>query len=133
MMGDYELDYTKKWAEIIGSADGFIFVTPEYNHSYSPVLANAINYLNKEWNYKPVSFVSYGSAAGGARAVEHLRGIAGELRMFDLRDQVLFSNYYFNLDDQGKYKFTDQDVETANVLLKELTTWAQKLKVAREN
>ncbi|HEY5267832.1 MAG TPA: NAD(P)H-dependent oxidoreductase [Candidatus Saccharimonadales bacterium] len=133
MMNSYEHDHTKKWSKIISETDGFIFVTPEYNHSYSPVLANAIDYLNVEWNYKPVSFVSYGSMAGGARAVEHLRGVAGELRMFDLRDQVLLPNYYLNLDEQGKYKFSDQESEIANVMLTELSTWAKKLKTAREN
>lgn len=133
MMGDYELDHTKKLAEIIGEADGFIFVAAEYNHSYAPVLANALNYLNAEWNYKPVSFVSYGSQAGGARAVEHLRSIAGELRMFDLRDQVLIPNYYFRTDEEGKYTFSDQEESEASTMLSELTTWAQKLKVARES
>jgi NAD(P)H-dependent FMN reductase len=133
MMGSYQHEHTKKWAKMIAEADGFIFVTPEYNHSYSPVLANAISYLNIEWNYKPVSFVSYGSVAGGARAVEHLRGIAGELRMFDLRDQVLFPNYYFNLDEAGKYKFSEQESESANTMLTELSTWAKKLKLARES
>lgn len=133
MMGNYELDHTKAWAKIVGDADGFIFVSPEYNHSYSPVLANAINFLNAEWNYKPVSFVSYGSQAGGARAIEHLRGIAGELRMFDLREQVLIPNYYFRTDDDGKYEFTEQEAEGANVMLAELATWTKKLKIARES
>jgi NAD(P)H-dependent FMN reductase len=133
LAGNYVHAHTKKWAETIGEADGFIFVTAEYNHSYTPVLANAINFLNAEWNYKPVSFVSYGSAAGGARAVEHLRGIAGELRMFDLRDQVLLPNYYFNLDENGNYKFTEQEAELAQVLVNELATWSKKLKVARES
>ena len=133
MAGNYEHDHTKAWAKTVGEADGFIFVTPEYNHSYSPVIKNAIDYLNAEWNYKPVSFVSYGSQAGGARAVEHLRGVAGELRMFDLRDQVLIPNYFFRTDDQGVYEFSDQEAESANVLLTELATWAKKLKVARES
>lgn len=132
-MGDYELDHTKKLAKIIGEADGFIFVTAEYNHSYAPALANAINYLNAEWNYKPVSFVSYGSQAGGARAVEHLRGIAGELRMFDLREQVLLPNYYLRLNEKGEYQFSEEETEAANALLGELATWADKLKVARES
>lgn len=133
MMGDYELEHTKKLAETIGEADGFIFVVAEYNHSYAPVLANALNYLNAEWNYKPVSFVSYGSQAGGARAVEHLRTIAGELRMFDLRDQVLLPNYYFRTDEDGKYEFSEQEEKEAGVMLSELTTWATKLKTARES
>lgn len=133
MMGNYELDHTKKWAKIIGEADGFIFVTAEYNHSYTPVLANAINYLNAEWNYKPVSFVSYGSMAGGARAVEHLRGVAGELRMFDLREQVLIPNYYFRTDEEGKYEFSEQEEQTANTMIAELASWTQKMKLARES
>ena len=133
MMGNYEHDHTKKWAKIVGEADGFIFVSAEYNHSYTPVLANAINYLNAEWAYKPVSFVSYGSMAGGARAVEHLRGIAGELRMFDLREQVLIPNYYFRTNEEGKYDFSEQEGEMANTLIAELATWTKKLKVARES
>lgn len=129
----YENAHTKEWAKIIGDADGFIFVTPEYNHSYAPALGNAISYLNAEWNYKPVSFVSYGSAAGGSRAVEHLRGIAGELRMFDLREQVIIPNYYFNLDEQGAYRFGEAEETQAAALLDEIVTWTEKMKVAREN
>ena len=132
MMGDYELEHTKKLAETIGEADGFIFVVAEYNHSYAQVLANALNYLNTEWNYKPVSFISYGSQAGGARAVEHLRGISGELRMFDLREQVLLPNYYFRLNEQGEYQFSEDEVKAASTLLDELSTWAGKLKIARQ-
>lgn len=133
LMHQYELPHTKKWAEVIGEADGFIFVTPEYNHSYAPALGNAISYLNKEWNYKPVSYVSYGSAAGGARAVEHLRGLAGELRMFDLREQVLVPNYYFNQNDKGEYQWGETEETQAKALLEELTTWTKKLKTARQS
>jgi NAD(P)H-dependent FMN reductase len=133
MMGDYELEHTKAWAKIVGEADGFIFVTGEYNHTYTPVLANAIDYLNAEWNYKTVSFVSYGSMAGGARAVEHLRGVAGELRMFDLREQVLIPNYYFRTNDQGAYQFSDQDTKQAETMLAELATWTAHLKIARNS
>lgn len=133
MMGDYELDHTQAWAKTVGEADGFIFVAAEYNHSYAPVLANALNYLNAEWNHKPVSFVSYGSQAGGARAVEHLRGIAGELRMYDLREQVLLPNYYFRVNDEGKYEFSEQEEKEANTMLAELATWAGKMKIARES
>ena len=74
----------------IASFDGFVFVTPEYNHSTSGALKNAIDFLFAEWNNKAVGFVSYGSV-GGARAVEHLRLIAGELMMADVRAQVALS------------------------------------------
>ena len=65
-------------------------MTPEYNHGTSGVLKNAIDYLYAEWNNKAVGFVSYGSV-GGARAAEHLRLVAGELQMADVRQQVALS------------------------------------------
>jgi NAD(P)H-dependent FMN reductase len=55
-------------AATIGAYDGFIVVAPEYNHSASGVLKNAIDYLYAEWNNKVAAFVSYGSL-GGARAI----------------------------------------------------------------
>jgi NAD(P)H-dependent FMN reductase len=71
-MGNYTKPHTKAWAAKIGSFDGFVFVAPEYNHSVSGALKNAIDYLFKEWNHKAAGFVSYGST-NGVRAVEHLR------------------------------------------------------------
>src|SRR5205085_7000461 len=63
-LGQYQNDHTKKWSAKIASLDGFVMVTPEYNHSTSGVLKNAIDYLYVEWNNKAVGFVSYGSVAG---------------------------------------------------------------------
>src|ERR1700742_4097321 len=65
--GQYSQPHTLEWGAKIGSFDGFVMVTPEYNHSTSGALKNAIDYLFAEWNNKAVGFVSYG-AAGGARA-----------------------------------------------------------------
>src|SRR6266436_10270692 len=72
IMGQYSKPHTKAWAAKIASFDGFVFVTPEYNHSISGALKNAIDFLFAEWNNKAAGFVSYGGA-GGARAVEQLR------------------------------------------------------------
>jgi NAD(P)H-dependent FMN reductase len=88
--GRYAKDHTKAWAARIGSLDAFVFVTPEYNHSTSGVLKNAIDFLYAEWNNKAAGFVSYGSA-GGVRAVEHLRLVMAELQVADVRAQVAFS------------------------------------------
>ena len=88
--GQYQNEHTLQWAQKIGSFDGFVIVTPEYNHSTSGVLKNAIDYLYAEWNNKAVGFVSYG-AVGGARAAEHLRLISAELQMADVRQQVALS------------------------------------------
>ena len=88
--GDYQNEHTRQWAAKIASFDGFVIVTPEYNHGTSGVLKNALDYLYAEWNNKAVGFVSYGGA-GGTRAVEHLRLVAGELQMADVRQQVVLS------------------------------------------
>jgi NAD(P)H-dependent FMN reductase len=89
-MGQYQNQHTKDWAATISAFDGFIFVTPEYNHSTSGVLKNAIDYLFAEWNNKAMGVVSYG-LVGGARAAEHLRLIGGELQMADVRTNVALS------------------------------------------
>lgn len=128
--GKYANEHTKAWSKKIGEADGFIFVTPEYNHSYSAVLKNAIDYLYSEWNFKPVSFISYGALPGGSRAVEHLRGVAGELKMYDLREQLIIPNYWEHLTD-GKYQFTEQQKNTAELMIVSLLFWAKHMKVAR--
>lgn len=131
MYGEYTKPYTKKWSKKIDASDGFVWVTPEYNHSVSPVLKNAIDFLHHEWNWKPVALVSYGGGAGGSRAAEHLRAVAGELKMYDLREQVLLPNYWDHLDEQGKYRFTKEQAEEAGELLNSLVFWAEQMKAAR--
>lgn len=97
-MGRYTKAHTIAWAETIGSFDGFVFVTAEYNHGPSGALKNALDFLSREWQDKAAGFVGYGGA-GGARAVEHLRQIVGSLHVADVRDQVVltlaadFENY----------------------------------------
>lgn len=127
----YTKEHTIEWSEKIQEADGFIFVTPEYNHSVSPVLKNAVDYLYQEWNFKPITFVSYGSA-GGSRSVEHWRGIAGELKMYDLREQVMFTGVHSKLDENGNYPFSEEEKHTANKMLDSLIFWANAMKKPRE-
>jgi NAD(P)H-dependent FMN reductase len=92
MMGRYSKEHTKAWAATIDRFDGYIFVTPEYNHSLPGALKNAIDFLYTEWNNKACGFVSYG-ATGGTRAAEQLRLIAAELQMADVRAQVVLPFY----------------------------------------
>src|SRR6201988_186763 len=76
----YEHDVVKKWTEQIATADGFVFVTPEYNYGPSAVLKNAIDWVYPEWNHKAAAFVSYGGAMG-ARGVQQIRETLIELQM----------------------------------------------------
>src|SRR5947209_20163624 len=86
-LGQYTKEHTRAWAAKIDSFDAYVFVTPEYNHGTSGALKNAIDFLYKEWNNKAAGFVGYGSALG-ARAVESLRLVMGELQVADVRAQV---------------------------------------------
>lgn len=125
-------EHTKKWASIVAEADGYIFVTPEYNHSTSAALKNAIDYLIYEWAHKPVAFASYGSQAGGTRAVEHLRAIAGELKLYDLRDQVMISNYWTQLDEKGQFVPTSEQDEAVKGMVQALMFWTEAMKAPRQ-
>jgi len=69
ILRQYSKPHTFAWSERVEAADAFLFVTPEYNHSYAPALKNALDFLNKEWWRKPVGFVSYGGVSGGTRGV----------------------------------------------------------------
>lgn len=124
-MGQYQHDHTKNWAAKVASFDGFVMVTPEYNHSTSGVLKNAIDYLAAEWHNKAVGFVSYG-AAGGTRAVEHLRLIAGELQMADVRQQVALS-LMTDFEHFSTFKPGDHHTPALATLLDQVVAWSTAL------
>ena len=84
MMGQYTKDHTRKWSEKIASFDAYVFVTPEYNHGTSGALKNAIDFLYSEWVNKAAGFIAYGGVSG-ARAVENLRLVMGELQVATVR------------------------------------------------
>src|SRR6201999_4168003 len=123
-------DHTKDWARKIASFDGFVIVTPEYNHGTSGVLKNAIDYLYAEWNNKAVGFVSYG-AVGGARAAEHLRLVAGELQMADVRQQVALS-LLTEFEDFRVFKPGDYNLDSLSTLLDQVVSWSDALAGLRQ-
>jgi NAD(P)H-dependent FMN reductase len=128
-LGQYAGEHTKEWAQTIGAYDGYIFVTPEYNHSTSGVLKNAIDYLYGEWNNKAAAFVSYG-AVGGARAIEHLRAICSELQIAHVRQQLSFS-MWTDFENFSKFAPGPQHSEAVVVLFDQLESWTQAMKTVR--
>lgn len=127
---DYINEHTKAWSDIIGKADGFVFVTAEYNYNIPAALKNAIDFLGSEWRYKPVAFVSYG-VGGGIRAVMGLRMSAAQLSMYSLRDEVNFVNYWGQLDESGQLQPTEVQNADGHKLLKNIAFWAKKMTAAR--
>ena len=128
-MGQYTQPHTKKWAAAIASFDGFVFVTPEYNHSTSGALKNAIDFLYAEWNNKAAGFVSYGSAMG-VRAVEHLRLIMAELMIADVRAQVMLS-LFTDFENFSTFKPAAMKEKDVAVMLDQVVEWSEAMKTVR--
>lgn len=128
--GKYSKEHTKKWSEKVSSLDAFVFVTPEYNHSTSGALKNAIDFVYKEWNNKAAGFVSYGSV-GGTRAVEHLRLIMAELQIADVREQVALT-LATDFENYSVFKPAPHHEKKINALLDQLLAWGQAMKEVRD-
>lgn len=126
--GGYLHDHTRRWSEAVAACDGFIFVTPEYNHAMPAVLKNALDYLYSEWTAKPCSFVAYGGSLG-ARAIASLRLVMGELLVADLRGTVGLSTRTDFVD--GEVRPGAHHDRTAHAMLDELIWWARGLQAMR--
>ena len=119
----------QRWAAKIASLDAFIFVSPEYNHGVSGALKNAIDFLYAEWNNKAAGFVSYGSA-GGARAVEQLRGILAEAQVATVRAQVMLS-LATDFENYATFKPDPRHEKSLGPLLDQVIAWGGALKTLR--
>lgn len=128
-MQQYTKEHTKIWSAKISAFDGFIFVTPEYNHSLSAALKNAIDFLAVEWTNKVAAYVGYG-ANGAIRSVEHLRQIMGQFQTASIRDQVTLS--LFNDFENGTFKPAARHEKTLDRILDQLINWAQALHTLRK-
>jgi NAD(P)H-dependent FMN reductase len=125
----YTKDHTKAWSEVVAKYDAYIFVTPEYNHSISGALKNALDFVYHEWTNKAAGFVSYGTT-GGVRAVEHLRGICAELQIADVRAHVSLSLYsdweaFTTFKPEGRH---DQQLA---IMLDQLIAWGEAMRALR--
>jgi NAD(P)H-dependent FMN reductase len=132
----YAHPVVQKWTQKIAEADGFVIVTPEYSHGYPAVLKNALDYVYKEWNRKPVAFVSYGSVGGG-RVIEQLRAVVVELQMAPLRHAVhipwsLVASM-MNEATPVKPELFDPVKGMKDGMIQQLLWWTKALKQAREN
>jgi NAD(P)H-dependent FMN reductase len=124
-----------RWQETLAGFDGFVVVTPEYNHSIPAVLKNALDQAYREWMRKPMGFVGYGGS-GAARAVEHLRAIAVELQMVPLRNAVHIGGGEFfkvhPLGENGPIEAIASAIEpAAKAMLDELAWWARVTRQGR--
>lgn len=129
-MGNYANAHTRAWAETIDAFDGFVFVTPEYNHSTSGALKNAIDFIYPEWNNKAAGIVSYGFN-GGTRAAEHLRLILGELQVADVRAQLAISIPH-DFENYSTFVPNDRHARSLETVLDQVVSWSGALQGVRQ-
>jgi NAD(P)H-dependent FMN reductase len=127
--GKYSKEHTKKWASKMASFDGYVFVTPEYNHGISGALKNAIDFLYAEWNNKAAGFVGYGSV-GGVRAVEHLRLVMAEVQVATVRNQVMLS-LHDDFENYSLFKPRKFHEKTLGQVFDQVIAWSGAMKTLR--
>ncbi len=129
-LGQYEHAHTKAWSALVAQQDAFVIVMPEYNHSYTAPVKNAIDYLSKEWAYKPVGLLSYGGISAGLRAATALKPVLSALRMVPVTAAVSIPSVSEKVQD-GVFVPYDAAISGANSMLEELQRWSGALQPLR--
>jgi NAD(P)H-dependent FMN reductase len=129
-LGEYALEHTREFSATISRADGFVFVFPEYNHSYNAALKNALDHLNQEWAGKPVALLGYGGVAAGARATEALWPVLVALRMVPVAATVpipFASKFVSGEGDARTFTPPEETEAGAKAALDGLAGWIETL------
>jgi NAD(P)H-dependent FMN reductase len=126
----YTKPHTFAWSERVDAADAFIFVTPEYNHSYAAPLKNAIDFLSQEWWRKPVGFVSYGGVAAGARGVASIEPVLTTVGLVKTGANVEIPFIGTRIVD-GAFEPNEKETAILGKVLGELDSLAEALKPLR--
>lgn len=128
-MGPAQKPHSQAWSKAIAGYDGYVFVVSEYNHSITGALKNALDYLKPELTNKAAGFVSYGSV-GGARAVEHLRGILSELQVAHVRNAVALS-LFTDFENFSVLSPTDPATASVDPMLDQMIVWTRAMEAVR--
>jgi len=130
-MQNYTKEHTKRWSAIIGEADAFVFVTPEYDFFAPASLVNAVQTLAREWGYKAAGVVSYGGISGGLRSAQVLRQLLGNVGVMALPQGVPVPSFPSFIDEAGTFTPNDIMAEGATKMFDELAKWSGALKPLR--
>jgi NAD(P)H-dependent FMN reductase len=123
----YTHQHTIDWSALVDGSDAFIFVTPEYNHSFNAALKNAIDYLHSEWQHKPAGIASYGGVAAGTRAAQALKQVLTVLKVVPVTEAVNIPFVGQHLDEDRRFKSTELIDASATAMLDELLKWTEAL------
>lgn len=130
-LGRYTHRHTRDWSARIAAVDAFVFVMPEYNHGFTAPLKNALDYLHREWLYKPVGLVNYGGIAGGTRAAQMIKQVLTALKMTPLVESVTIPFAGRHLDDDSAFVPDETLSSSAKTMLDELVRTEAALRPLR--
>jgi NAD(P)H-dependent FMN reductase len=120
----YSSKETKAWSDKVEAADAVVFIHPEYNHSISAPLKNAIDHIYHEWNGKPLGLVSYG-ASGGGDAADHIKWIGKFTKWEVVEPRVSISQIWAAFDEDGNLAGSDEHTAEAEKMLQSLESKVQ--------
>lgn len=132
-MQQYQHEHTKAWAAKIDEADAFVFVTAEYDYNYPAPLRNALEYLSKEWAYKPAGIVSYGGISAGTRAFVGLKGDLSSFRVVPLMESINIPFFDQFINESGEFVPNNATMKAMDALIAELPRWTKGMQLIREN
>lgn len=127
----YQNEHTRAWSRSVAAADAYAFVIPEYNYCPPPSFFNALDYVYREWNYKPCGFVSYGGVSGGLRSAQLAKQLVTSVKMMPMLEGVMIQKVADHLDEDGRLRPSEHHQHAAKSLLVELAKWAKALKNLR--
>ncbi|MEU9407638.1 NAD(P)H-dependent oxidoreductase [Streptomyces sp. NPDC048281] len=130
-LGKYTHQHTRDWSAKVAEADAFVFVMPEYNYGYNAELKNAIDYLHREWHYKPVGLVSYGGVSAGTRAAQMIKQVVTTLRMTPVFESVSIPFVHQFLDEEEGLVANEVMNASAPAMLDELVRVEEALRPLR--
>lgn len=127
----YQHEHTKKWSATIEAGDAFIIVLGEYNFGIPAPIKNAMDYLFKEWMYKPIAFASYGGISGGLRAMQMLKQVVSSLHMLPLTEAVSVPFFTKYINEKGEFVPEDVVTRSAHAMLHDLKRYCDASKILR--
>lgn len=122
-------------AERITAADGYVMVSPEYNHSMSPALAHLLNHFgSSRFAFKPSAIATYSAGQwGGTRAAVGMRTFLSELGCLPVSAMIHVPRAHEALDPDGTFP-ADADAWRSYFgrTLDQLEWWAEAARLGRE-
>ncbi|MBP0457815.1 NADPH-dependent FMN reductase [Streptomyces montanisoli] len=130
-LGQYTHQHTRDWSARIDACDAFVFVMPEYNYGYNAELKNALDFLHREWRYKPVGLASYGGVAAGTRAAQMIKQVVTTLKMTPVFEAVSIPFVQQFLDDEAVFTPNEMLEGAAKSMFDELVRNEETLRPLR--